>query len=126
MSLCIRPVVETWGESITYSSRETDIWERLEQLADLAGIDSTNFHSTQYGNDLTVFWVYEGGKFLDFLSEAGMGTRIVNQLETEELLSGGAEEREREAEDLRDICAMAESWRKSIDPADGSLRIYCD
>ena len=124
MSLCIRAVIETWGESMTYSSRETDIWDQLAGMAEMAGIEPGEYAVTEYG-DMQVFWVNDGARFLNFLADkdAVMLRTIDRESET---VSDDPEERERELGDVKEICGMAGEWRKSIDPADGSLRIYCD
>lgn len=124
MSICIRPVVETWGESFAYSSRETHISQILEAIAESADKDFTT-ETHNYGEDICVFFAAEGGAFLDYLENTGIGV-IEDYLVDQGTLSVDEEERARQLQDILGICAMAAEWRKSLDPRTGSLRIYCD
>jgi hypothetical protein len=122
MSLCIRPVVETWGESLTYSSRGTPIHDLIEAIADQ--VSSIKNGTFSYG-DITVVYIDNGQQFLRYLETAGP-KEILDELATSGLLSADDEEYARQSSDVQDLCQMAASWRRSIDPQDGSLRIYCD
>lgn len=139
MSMCIRPVIETWGERLTYSSRHfyDGIAELLERIAECARFDearsgsnpeeSLMSTSNEY-SDLTVFYASSGTAFLGFL-KVNTPAAILARLESEELSDGPVEdpdERLRIMEDITGLCDIADAWRKWIDPKDGSLRIYCD
>ena len=122
MSLCLRPVVENWGESMTYSSRERDITDLLAELAHQAHAGEVAQHP--YG-DLRVVWIEKGQVFLDYLGNTEVADMLA-VLADADLLSADDDERERATEDVRDIKLMAGVWRASVDPEDGSLRFYCD
>jgi len=121
MSMHLRPVIQYWGESLTYSSREPDMADVLVILARHAGAGRVD--RTLYG-DLRVICIQRGGEFLNYLGSAGsfdMFTMIVAEGES----SSDVEERERLLQDVRDLKGMAEAWRMWIDD-DGTLRFYCD
>jgi hypothetical protein len=122
MSCCIRPVVETWGEPMTFLSRTTDIADLIVRIAHQR--DTCSAETYQYGSDVRVAWVDEGAQFLDFLAST-TPEAILAKLANDGYTSSQDEEYEREAEDVREICRMVPQWRNSID-TDGSLRFYCD
>lgn len=122
MSMCIRPVIETWGESLTFSSRDVPIVDLLDGIADIEGFERAE---NLYG-DMNVFWVQEGRKFLEYLVNTPLAD-IIPVLEENGLITSENEERERQIEDLKALADYAPVWmRTSIDPQDGSLRIYSD
>lgn len=130
MSMCIRPVVETWGESLTYSGRETDIWDVLEVAGRLANEargerDELATIVKEY-DDMNVFYVSDGVAFLSYLEQPAAPTAILDELANEDMSSEDQDEYARQRSDIEDLCKMAALWRGSIDPTDGSLRIYCD
>ena len=122
MSLCLRPVVEKWGEGLTYSSRERDITDLIGALAHEAQAGEVAQHSYA---DLRVVWVEKGLIFLDYLRDTEV-TDMLAVLADADLLNAETEERERATEDVRDLKLMSGAWRTSVDPEDGSLRFYCD
>ena len=122
MSLCLRPVIEKWGESLTYSTREHDVTDCLAALAHQAQAGEVAQNS--YG-DLQVVWIENGRPFLDYLRDTEVAD-MLGVLADADLLSADEEERERATEDVRDLKMMAGAWRASVDPEDGSLRLYCD
>lgn len=133
MSLCLRPVVETWGPSMTYLTRDIQISDLLDGIVSMIestvhlSEDATQIATYEYG-DMTVIWISNGKLFLDFLSTT-KPEAILEYLERDAVTSRddiGAEEYERVCEDVAEFCQSAESWRASIDPQDGSLRLYCD
>jgi hypothetical protein len=65
MSVCLRPVLENWGESYTYSIPHDEIVSLLCEVAARAVAGETK--QQEYG-DLTVVVIEDGAKFLDFLS----------------------------------------------------------
>ena len=112
MSLSIRPVIETWGEHVTYLSRDLHISELIEAIA---AQDETNHAFTNdYGEDIAVVYIENGERFLSRL-EAGPD-QIFQQLEEEGWISAKSNERERQLSDIRDLCRMAPEWRN------GSIR----
>ena len=122
MSLCLRPVVEKWGEGLTYSTREYDITDLLVALADQAQAGEVAQNSYA---DLRVVWIEKGQAFLDYVRDTEVAD-MLGVLADADLLSADEEERERATEDVRDLKMMAGAWRASVDPEDGSLRLYCD
>jgi hypothetical protein len=112
MSLCLRPVIEKWGESYTYSISHDEVVNLLHGLATRADAGETS--QREYG-DLTVVGIEDGGRFLDFLSAGAKGDgRDNNDLTDNEI------------EAVEQMACMASAWRQSIDPDDGFLRIYVD
>lgn len=135
MSASIRAVVETWGEHVTYLSRDLEIADLLEKLAEFAedGHDHTGdlpelSKQVEY-NEMTVVWIQNGRRFLNYLAITEPAT-IMERLSDDDAVSEDDEEAGRQLSDVKDICAMAapgrDGWHKSIDPVDGGLRIYCD
>lgn len=130
MSVCIRPVVETWGESFTYLSRETEIGDLLAALVDMCDEQAetkAEFVAKQldYG-DMNVVYIHDGKRFLDWLESPVKTVDIMAWLFSEDRLSSDREEYERQKGDVLGLRTMVPDWRKSINPDDGSLRIYCD
>ncbi len=122
MSLAIRPVIETWGEHMTYLSRELHISELVEAVAFQ---DETNEAFTNdYGEDIAVVYIQDGELFLRRL-EAGPD-QIFQQLEEDGWISVESSERECQLSDVRELCSMATEWHRWLDPKDKGLRIYCD
>lgn len=122
MSLCLRPVIEKWGESLTYSTREHDIVDVIAALASAARAGEVAQHPYA---DLRVVWIEKGQAFLNYLGDTEV-TDMLAVLADADLLSAEDDERERATEDVRDIKLMVGAWRASVDPEDGSLRFYCD
>ena len=118
MSLCLRPVIEKWGESYDYSLEHDEDVDLLREIAARADAGQTWQHD--YG-DLTVVVIEEGARFLDFL----IGGR-------EALFE--AKEQDKDNYDLTDdeikavdqMANLVTAWRQSLDPDDGFLRIYVD
>lgn len=131
MSLCIRPVIETWGESLTYSSRDIDMADLLGYLAGYAHDmqnESIECATNTYG-EMEVIWISNGHAFLDFLMATptlSILETLANDEATEAATSPDDETYQRLRTDIDDLRAIAQTWRKSIDAHDGSLRIYCD
>jgi hypothetical protein len=130
MSLHIRPVLETWGEGFTYLSRDTPIYDLLVSIADL--VEATRHMDTEplvsqvsdYA-DLAVFYVSDGEAFLSYL-EATAPATILDALANDDRTSADTAEYERERDDVTELCRMASVWRTSLDPSNGSFRLYCD
>ena len=91
MSLCLRPVVEKWGESLTYSTRERDIVDVIAALASDAQAGEITQHAYA---DLRVVWIEKGQAFLDYVRDTEV-TDMLAVLADADLLSAEAEERER-------------------------------
>lgn len=122
MSLSIRPVIETWGEYMTYLSRDLHISELIEAIA--IQDEPNHAFKNDYGDDIAVVYIEDGERFLSRL-EAGPD-QIFQCLQDEGWVSDNSSERERQLSDIRELCRMAPEWRRWLDPKDKSLRIYCD
>jgi hypothetical protein len=129
MGLSIRPVLETWGEPCSFLSHLVAPAELRDAISGLRDLPAGSSHVKDYG-DLTVFWTQEGEAFLKYL-ETTPPAAIVKALESSGFLEFDpfgreVEEWERNIADVTTFCRMAPAWRKSLKPADGRLRIYCD
>jgi hypothetical protein len=120
LSLCLQPVVENWGESVTYSSREHNITGLLTALADHA--QAGEIAQNSYAD---MVWIENGQAFLTYLGRTEVAD-MTAALEEADLLSANDVECERTIEDLADLKLMSGAWRTSVDPEHGSLRFYCD
>jgi hypothetical protein len=130
MSLSIRPVIEMWGENLSYLSRDTSIADLLVSIADLAEEErniTTEPLISQLSdyNDMCVFYVSDGDAFLAYL-ETTAPAAILDALANNDQTSAHSAEYNRQSDDVMDLCRIASAWRPSIDPSNGSLRIYCD
>jgi hypothetical protein len=118
MSVVLRPVVEQWGESYTYSLNQDEMLDLIEEVAARAEAGQTI--RTEYG-DLVVMYIQEGRKFLDLLA----GGR-------EAMLRAKAEGKDnydlydRELNTIDELATLTPAWQRSVCPRDGSLRIYVD
>jgi hypothetical protein len=130
MSLSLRPVIETWGESLTFSSRDQEIWAVLTCLVSYAeqnrsiAAESLTCEHHEYG-DMNVLWISDGNAFLDFLT-CTSPQAILDSLANDGMTSADEDEYARQREDVTGLCQVSSLWRTSIDPHCGSLRIYCD
>jgi hypothetical protein len=122
VSLAIRPVIETWGDHMTYLTRGLHVSELIEAIA--AQDESNNAFINNYGEEIAVVYIQDGEGFLRRL-EAGPD-QILKRLEEDGWLSAKSGEREPQLSDVRELCRMAPQWRRWLDPKDKSLRIYCD
>jgi hypothetical protein len=118
MSVCLRPVIETWGESYTYSIARDEIVNLLREVA--ARADAGETWEREYG-DVAVVVIANGSQFIDFLADG-----------REALFKANEEGRDNydltdaEIEAVDEMAELASAWRQSIDPDDGFLRIYVD
>jgi hypothetical protein len=123
-------VIETWGPHVTYLSRRVPLTELLDTLVQMAEAQRSSAvlplvtETHEYG-DTAVLYVSEGAPFLEFLERTPLKD-LMDYLANEGLTSGDDEEYDRQVDDISDIKAMAPTWRNYLDPADGSLRLYCD
>ena len=144
MSLCLRPVVETWGEGLTYSTRWIDMDDLIAALVQYAGEDTGEgkesvldleplVHETSTYGDMRTVYISDGERFLNWLESVPVTggadpKALTTRLEADGLIPDGEddpEELERIVEDLRGMKNMAKDWKKSVDQ-DRSLRFYCD
>jgi hypothetical protein len=121
MSRSFRSVIETWGVSSSCFLPTDKVAVVLEEIACQAG---TCTEVLEYGADFLVVWVADGKAFLD-AAEAGAFS-----LSEFELARLGTDPEDVNDEDLDalvgNVKALAKKWRKSLDPADGTLRFYID
>ena len=79
MSLCLRPVVETWGEGLTYSTRWIDMDDLIAALVQYAGEDTGEgkesvldleplVHETSTYGDMRTVYISDGERFLNALT----------------------------------------------------------
>jgi hypothetical protein len=118
MSLCLRPVIEKWGEPYTHSLAHDEVVNLLCEIA--ARADAGETWRREYG-DLTVVGIADGGRFLAFMSE---GQHAMYKARKEGKANYDLTDNEIEA--VEQIVRMVSAWRQSIDPDDGFLRIYVD
>jgi len=124
MSVCLRPVIEKWGESYSYGTEHDEIVALIDAVAWFAGTGDVcegQIAHAEY-EDLERVWLKDGKAFLDYLEANDEGKFCLSVLESDEIddLSG---EQYSAYEELR---AMVPEWRGMIDPDDGSLRFYVD
>ena len=130
MSLSLRPVIETWGEHLTFSSRDQEIWAVLTHLVSYAeasrstSAEPLTCEHYEYG-DMNVLWISDGRAFLDFLASSSPQA-LFDSLANDNMTSADEDEYARQLEDVTGLCQMSSLWRNSIDPLSGSLRLYCD
>lgn len=118
MSLCLRPVIEQWGESYDYSIDHDEVVNLLREIAARADAGLTWQHD--YG-DLTVVAIEEGARFLDFLCGGREALFEAKQQGEDNCdLTAG------EIEAVDQMANLVTAWRQSLDPDDGFLRIYVD
>jgi hypothetical protein len=118
MSLCLRPVIEHWGESYYYSIEHDEVVNLLREIAALAAAGRTWQHD--YG-DLTVVAIEEGARFLDFLLK---GREAL--FEAKQRGNDNYDLTDDEIEAVEEMANLVMAWRQSLDPDDGFLRIYVD
>ena len=118
MSLCLRPVIERWGESYDYSVEHDEVVNLLCEIAARADAGRTCQHD--YG-DLTVVAIEEGVRFLDFL----IGGREA-LFEAKQQGKDNYDLTDDEIEAVDQMANLVTAWRQSLDPDDGFLRIYVD
>lgn len=130
MGLSIRPVIEKWGESLSYISRETGIDDLFYYLATLAEEDTSIkdgaiiCEPSDYA-DMRVVYISNATAFLNWLKLANLES-VLDRLAKNGQLSLDEEEYARQKDDLEAIISMAETWQSSIDPINGGIRFYCD
>ena len=114
--MCLRQVVETWGESMTYSSRELPLSELLERIVaqceNERHLHEEPLTSESHENgDVMVVWISDGKAFLTYLVLVETSsTLIFVQLEADGLPSGKPDELARQRSNIEELCAMAGGW----------------
>lgn len=126
MGYNLRPVVETWGDSVSWSGSldsHEQTCQLIQQLCLRIGVETT-CHTY---NDISVVYVEKGKEFLEFLKGRDWKP-LPNQVECnrEEGLDGIYDLSHEEIRLLNSMADMWAEWTGSIDPVDGSLRFYVD
>lgn len=118
MSVCLRPVIEQWGESYTYSIPHEDLINLIHELA--ARADAGDMRVDEYG-DKTAVAITNGRKFLEFLSggRAAVLAAKPEAKDTHDLTDA-------ELAEVDQMAEMVPAWRASLDTEDGWLRFYVD
>jgi len=110
MSLCLRPVIEKWGEPYTYSLTHEEVENLLCEIAARANAGET--WQREYG-DLTVVGIEKGGRFLDFLSA---GQHAIYKARKEGRANYDLTDGEIQA--VEQMASMASAWRQSMASVD--------
>lgn len=119
MGYALRPVVEQWGESVSWSGSMDEHDKACGLIAQAAFRAGSESQCHQY-DELSVVWIENGKAFLDFLKARdwkpvpGVAEDEVFDLDQEEIRL------------LNSMADMWAEWTDSIDPVDGSLRFYVD
>lgn len=117
MGMQFRPVVEKWGESITWSNRLEDHGDicGLIELPCVVGAVESESGQEPYGQ-FTAVWIFDGVAYLDWLEKRDWGKLTEDRFP----LSDG----ERDLLDHMAECVPV--WRHDSLDAGGVLRFYVD
>ena len=125
MSAYLRPVIERWGEGHNYGPLDHDeMIDLIDTIAWFSGTGDVSQEEIAHADysDVERVYIKHGFQFLNYLrdhSEAEF-CEAVNASDEMDELTG---EQYSVYEELR---AMETTWRKMVDPEDGSLRFYVD
>lgn len=121
MSGRFRAVVEQWYEGLDHSLEHDAVVGLLREIAYRAGLDNgLQTREVEY-DDVTVVFISDGPKFLDFLAQGTKGMVAARKAGR-----SGYELSQAEVREFHNMVALVEDWRKAIDPTDKSLRFYVD
>jgi len=119
VSRTFRPVKEIWGEDSNQFVDHDSLVDILTTIADEVNPNDGQFsYDTVEYNDKTVFWASDGKRFLATMRAAN---------DTDFLHVCDADDDQACVSLIQNLKALADTWeRDSLDPKDGSLRLYID
>jgi hypothetical protein len=129
MSLCIRPVIETWGPHI---SRHTDEPESSDTLLRFLGEKAGEEPSETSGVETTEFYWDDGKKILDFFEGMDPEAVLAEYLGAGHYagkippMSGEPTEAQNLLELLEALKQSAPEWRKWCHPKHGTFTLFSD